>query len=311
MRTLFFALAIAIIAIATLSAQSVVTGELSGTVIDPSGASISNSKVTLKEDATGATQAATTSDSGQFRFTLLRPGTYTLTATASGFQETTEKATVSLGQVTSVKFQMGIQAQAQVVNVNEQTPLAQTENANLATTYNTQQLENLPAPGNDMTAYAFTTPGVTVSTGAGYGNFTAFGLPGVSNLFTTNGTDTMDPYLNLNNSGASNLTLGANEIQEAAVVINGYTGQYGRQAGAQVNYVTKSGANTVHANLQWLYNERVLNANDWFNNSKQDSTGVGPNGSGRPFAISRGWAASIGGPLKRNKAFFFVDNEGL
>jgi len=302
MRTLFFALAIAIIAIATSSAQSVVTGELSGTVIDPSGASISNSKVTLKEDATGATQTATTNDSGQFRFTLLRPGTYTLTATASGFQETAEKATVSLGQVTSVKFQMGIQAQAQVVNVNEQTPLAQTENANLATTYNTQQLENLPAPGNDMTAYAFTTPGVTVSTGAGYGNFTAFGLPGVSNLFTTNGTDTMDPYLNLNNSGASNLTLGANEIQEAAVVINGYTGQYGRQAGAQVNFVTKSGTNAFHGNAAWYWNGAKLNANDWFNNA---------NLTARPHAVSNEWADSIGGPIKKNKAFFFVDNEGI
>src|ERR1039458_8476334 len=103
----------------------------------------------------------------------------------------------------------------------------------MATTFNSEQLGNLPAPGNDMTAYALTAPGVTVSTGGGYGNFSAFGLPGVSNLFTINGSDNMDPYLNLNNSGASNLTLGSNEILEAAVILNGYTGQYGSQGGAQ------------------------------------------------------------------------------
>ncbi len=112
----------------------------------------------------------------------------------------------------------------------------------------------------------------------------------------------MDPYLNLNNSGASNLTLGSNEISDAVVVLNGYTGQYGRQAGANVNYVTKSGTNDFHGNAAWFYNDRVLNANDWFNNAS---------GTTRPVAISNEWADSIGGPIVKNKLFFFVDNEGL
>ncbi|HYL74769.1 MAG TPA: carboxypeptidase regulatory-like domain-containing protein [Bryobacteraceae bacterium] len=305
MRKLSYVVAIiiALMIVSTLlTAQSVVTGELAGTVTDPTGAIIANSKVTLKNEATGETQTATTNDSGEFRFSLLRPGQYTLTAAAQGFQETSQKATVSLGQVVNVRFQLGIQSQAQVVNVTEQPNLAQTENANLATTYNSLQLENLPAPGNDMTAFAFTTPGVTISTGAGYGNFSAFGLPGVSNLFTINGTDNMDPYLNLNNSGASNLTLGSNEIQEAAVVLNGYTGQYGRQAGAQVNYITKTGTNAFHGNAGWYWNGAKLNANDWFNNA---------NATDRPHAVSNEWADSIGGPIKKNKAFFFFDNEGI
>ncbi|MBV9039077.1 MAG: TonB-dependent receptor, partial [Acidobacteriaceae bacterium] len=153
-----------------------------------------------------------------------------------------------------------------------------------------------------MTAYAFNAPGVTVSTGGGYGSFSAFGLPAVSNLFTINGIDNMDPYLNLNNSGASNLTLGSNEISEAAVVLNGYTGQYGRQAGANVNYVTKSGTNAFHGNAAWFWNGRYLNANDWFNNAT---------GTSRPFAVSNEWADSIGGPILKDKLFFFVDNEGL
>jgi Carboxypeptidase regulatory-like domain len=285
-----------------LTAQTIVTGAVNGTLTDPSGASIVNGKIALKNDATGETQTAASSNDGEFHFPLVRPGAYTLTLEATGFQQTVQKLTVSLGQASTVKVQLGLQKETQVVEVTAQAPLTQTENANLATTFDANQLANLPAPGNDMTAYAFTAPGVSVSSGGGYGNFTAFGLPGVSNLFTVNGSDTMDPYLNLNNSGASNLTLGANEIQEAAVVMNGYTGQYGRQAGAQVNYITKSGANDFHGNAAWYYNGRIMNANDWFNNAT---------GTARPFSVSNEWADSFGGRIVKNKAFFYFDNEGL
>jgi hypothetical protein len=283
-------------------AQSTVTGELVGAVTDPSGAIVAAGKVTVLSDATGETHTSATTASGEFHFSLLRPGVYTITVIAQGFERTEQKVTIGLGQVANVKFKLGIAQQNQVVTVEEQASMMQTDNANMATTFDSSQLANLPAPGNDMTAYAFTAPGVTVSTGGGYGNFSVFGLPGVSNLFTINGSDNMDPYLNLNNSGASNLTLGSNEIQEAAVIINGYTGQYGRQAGAQVNYVTKSGANDFHGNASFYYNGRVLNANDFFNNATDTP---------RPFAISREWAGSVGGRIVKNKLFFFYNNEGM
>jgi hypothetical protein len=283
-------------------AQTTVTGELVGAVTDPSGAIVASCTVALKSDATGETQTSATSSAGEFHFSLLRPGVYTVTVTAQGFERTMQKVTIGLGQVANLKFRLGIAEQNQAVTVEEQASMMQTDNANMATTFDSSQLANLPAPGNDITAYAFTAPGVTVSTGGGYGNFSVFGLPGVSNLFTVNGTDNMDPYLNLNNSGASNLTLGANEMQEAAVIINGYTGQYGRQAGAQVNYVTKSGANDFHGNAAFYYNGRALNANDFFNNATDTP---------RPFAISREWAGSVGGRIIKNKLFFFYNNEGM
>jgi Carboxypeptidase regulatory-like domain len=300
MKNLLFLILLAMALVA--NAQTIVTGDVSGLVTDPTGAVVANAKATLTGDATGETKTAMSNSTGEFRFPMLRPGPYTLNVSAPGFQDTAQKVTASLGQVTSLKIQLGLQSQTQTVTVNEQAPLIQSDNANMATTYNELQLANLPAPGNDMTSYAFTTPGVTVSTGGGYGNFSAFGLPGVSNLFTTNGADNMDPYLNLNNSGASNLTLGANEVQEAAVILNGYTGQYGRQAGAQVNFVTKSGTNAFHGNAARFWNGAKLNANDWFNNANDTS---------RPHAVSNEWADSIGGPIKKNKAFFYFDNEGL
>ena len=282
-------------------AQTVVTGDIAGTVTDQSGAVVPNSTLTMKSDATGEVKTATSGKAGEFRFPLLRPGTYTITATAKGFATVEKKVAVNLAQVVAVTIQLGVQGQTQVVEVSEVVDLLQAENANLATTFDQTQMQNLPSPGGDMTNYAMFSPGVTVSTGAGYGNYSAFGLPGDSNLYTVNGLDMNDPFNNLNNSGSSNMMLGSNEIAEAAVVLNGYTGQYGRQAGAQLNYATKTGTNQWHGNAQWWWNGRELNANDWFNNA---------NGTDRPFAVSNQWAASIGGPIKKDKLFIFFNNEG-
>jgi hypothetical protein len=96
--------------------------------------------------------------------------------------------------------------------------------------------------------------------------------------------------------------LGQDQIQEATVVSTGYSGQFGGAAGGNVNYITKSGSNEFHGNAQYYWNGRVLNANDWFNKAL---------GNPRPFSIANQWAGSIGGPIKKEKLFFFFDNEGL
>jgi Carboxypeptidase regulatory-like domain/TonB-dependent Receptor Plug Domain/TonB dependent receptor len=285
-------------------AQSVTTGDIAGTVQDPSGAVVPNATVMLKNDATGVTITTKSNNSGVYRFTLLQPGRYTVSVSQQGFGTTNQAVQVGVGQVTSANLQLQVGQTSQTVEVTAAAPLLQTETGNISTTFNTQQIENVPNPGNDLTFVAQTAPGVTInsSSGGGYGNFTAFGLPATSNLFTVNGNDEMDPYLNLNNSGATNLMLGANEVQEVAVVSNGYTGQYGRQAGAQVDYVTKSGTNDLHGNLKYWWNGRYLNANDWFANHS---------GAPRPFENNNQYAAALGGPIKKDKAFFFVGTEGL
>jgi hypothetical protein len=282
--------------------QSVVTGDLTGTVTDPTGAVVPGANITLKNDASGESQTSQTNGQGQYRFALLKPGSYTLSVQAPGLANVERHVAVSLGQVTNAPVKVGVAGTSTTVEVTDQTPLIETENANIATTYSTTQLQSLPTPGNDVTSYAYTAPGVTLNTGSGYGNFSSFGLPSTANLFTTNGNDNMDPYLNLNNSGASNLALGANELQEIAVVNNGYTAQYGRQAGAQVNASTKSGTNQFHGNALYWWNGTTLNANDWFS--------AGSN-TPRPHAVNNQWAASVGGPIVKNKLFFFVDQEGL
>jgi len=283
-------------------AQTIVTGDVIGTVTDQSNAVVANATVNLSSSEMGVSEKATSSTTGLFRFSLLKPGNYKIVVEQAGFRRVVQNVTVAIGSVTTANVQLQVGQGTETIEVTGAAPLIQTENANIETSVNAQAIDLMPNSGNDLTAVAYAAPGVLMSTGGGYGNFTAYGLPATSNLFTVNGNDEMDPYLNLNNSGASNLLLGKNEIQEAAVVSNGYTGQYGRQAGAQVDYATKSGSNTLHGNAMYWWNGRTMNANDWFNNASATP---------RPFVNNNQYAARVGGPIKKDKAFFFVDYEGL
>ncbi len=283
-------------------AQSLVSGDLTGTVTDPSGAVVPNASVALKSNATGATRTTTTNANGAYRFSLLPPGNYGVSVSAQGFNKTDTTASVSVGQATINDVKMSVGTTSQTVEVTSTAPLVQADNADLSTNFNQNLIANSPNGGNDLTYVAQTAPGVTMNNGMGTGNFQTSGLPSTSNLFTVNGENDMDPYLNVNNSGATNLTLGKNDLQEATVITNAYSGQYGQQAGAQVNYVTKSGTNQFHGNAEYWWTGRALDANDYFNNL---------NGTPRPFANNNEWAASLGGPIKKDKLFFFADTEGI
>jgi hypothetical protein len=303
------ALCVATLILASLSlSQNIVTGAISGTVTDPSGAIVPGAQVNLKSNTTGETQTTVTSSTGLYNFPLLKPGSYRVSISQSGFRTYNDTVDVLLGQIATTNIKLVVGNTSETVEVSGQAPLLQTEDANISTTYNQAQIAQLPNPGGDITSYAQTAPGVLMNTGGTYGNFSAFGLPATSNLFTENGNDENDPFLNLNNSGSSNLLIGQNEVQEVAVVSNGYTGQYGRQAGVQVDYTTKSGGNAFHGNATFWYNSSGFNANDWFQKQAEVAGGT-PNQ--QPFAVNHMWAGSIGGPIVKNKLFFFVDQEGL
>lgn len=286
-------------------AQSLTTGGVAGTITDVSGAVISGATLTLTGLENGSVQTASPNASGEFRFSLLKPGRYRLSAIASGFEKLERPIEVSVGNVTTATLVLQVGQTITTVEVSDVMPLVNDDPAQI-TTFTQQQMALLPSGGGDLTNIALTAPGALVAVApagmSGYGNFTVNGLPGTSNLFTTNGENTMDPYFNINNSGASNLTLGSNEIQEVTVTTNPYSGQYGQLSGAQVSYVTKSGSNQFHGNANYYWNGRFLNANDTFNNAQ---------GAPTPFANANQWAASVGGPIIKNKTFFFIDTEGL
>src|SRR5215471_12550809 len=286
-------------------AQSVVTGGISGVITDPSGAVIPDVTLVLKNVSTGEINVATSNPSGTYAFALLKPGEYALSLKKEGFQTSVHNVTVTLGTTVSVNAMLAVGSESMTVEVVD-APGAQlqTEDANISSSFDTKQIQEVPNPGGDVTYVAQTAPGVTManSAGGGYGNFSSFGLPGTSNLFTLNGNDYNDPFLNLNNSGSSNLLLGGNELQQVSVVNNGYTGQYGRQAGSQIDYTTKSGTNTLHGNARYDWTGRYLTANDPVLNAQ---------GGARPFENNNQWAASLGGPVIKDKMFFFVNTEGV
>ena len=185
----------------------------------------------------------------------------------------------------------------------------QAQNGDISTTFSNQLVELIPNPGNDLSYVLQTAPGAVMNTQKGYGNSSTFGLPGTSNLFMLNGMTENDPFLNLNNSGASTLLLGLNDVQEVTVVNNGYSTQYGSLAGANVSYVSKSGTNNFHGNANYYWNGRAMNANSWFN--KQSQLANTPPSNQPPFVNVNQWSTSVGGPIVRDKTFFFVDYEGL
>jgi len=284
-------------------AQTQTTGEITGVVTDPSGAVVAAAKVVLTDNAKGTTLTTVTNKDGIYHFQLLNPSNYSVSVRSSGFQETKKVLTVALGQVTTGDIQLLIGSASETVNVTgEAEPLLQTENGNVATTFNEQQLSETPNPGNDLTAIVQSAPGLVMNTAGGLGNFSDHGVGAASNLFTLDGMDDNDPFLNLNNSGATNLLLGANDVQESTIVSSGYSGEYGSLAGATVSYVTKSGSNDFHGNAVYYWNGSAFNANDWFLNHAGDP---------KNFSNANQWAASIGGPIKKDKLFFFFNTEGL
>jgi Carboxypeptidase regulatory-like domain len=286
-----------------LLAQNMTSGDISGLVTDPSGGVMPRVTVQEKNNGTGASQSTETNAQGVYRFSFLPPGTYTITVETPNFTKAEKIVTVQVGQVSKADVEVSLKGASTTVEVSEIAIGVQTDNANLSTSVTTQQIADLPNSGNDMTFYALITPGVQMSTNGGYGNFSTYGMPATSNTFTVNGAVNNDVFLNLGNSGASNLMLGSNAIGEATVVNNGYTGQYGGLAGSQVNYVSKSGTNSYHGNAVYYWNGRAMNANNWFNNQSGDP---------RPFSNVNMWATSVGGPFpkQKDKTFFFVDYEG-
>jgi Carboxypeptidase regulatory-like domain/TonB-dependent Receptor Plug Domain len=301
-RRLVLALLLLTLPVRNSIAQTLTSATVVGTVTDSSGAIVPGVTVTIKQPETYSSSKTTTDSVGRYRFPFLKPGEYEVTAEGAGLATATSRFQLQVGREQAVNLILAVKAVQQTVEVNTGIGLLQTENGNSVTSYSQQYIENTPVNGGDITNIAFSTPGIRINVGGGNANFNVNGLPFNSVLFTMNGADIVEPYNNNNKSGSSNNTLGANDIAEASVITNAYSAQYGREAGAQVNYISKSGTNHFHGNLVENYNGSFLNANDFFNNAS---------GTPRARAVANQYAASIGGPIVRDKVAFFLNTEGL
>ncbi|MHB8541542.1 MAG: TonB-dependent receptor [Candidatus Acidiferrales bacterium] len=283
-------------------AQSATTGFVTGILTDPSGGIIPGAKVALKNATTSSVQTTISGAQGSYRFSFVAPGSYVVSVSRVGFSVASESITVSVGQGAVVSFRLALASSTAIVTVHAAQELVQTQNADVSTDFSQQQVSETPNPGQDLTTVAEAAPGAVVNTHNGAGNFSMYGLPASANMFQLNGMDVSTMYSNLNMSGSTNLTLGLNEIKAVTVVTNAYSGQNGRLAGSQVDYVSRSGSNQWHGNAIYNWNGRTLNANSFFNNRF---------GVARSFDNVNQWAASLGGPIIKNRTFFFVNQEGI
>jgi hypothetical protein len=291
------------ILIPTAYAQTFVTAQLRGVVTDSTGAIVQNASVTVVDTSTGSKRVLPTNAAGRYVSPYMQPDKVTVSASAPGLRSETTSVQLLVGQESVVNLTLTVAGSQQTVTVSaNDVQLVDTQSANTITSYTTDQFQNLPMPGMDLTTIAFTVPGVLVAPGGAVGNFVSNGIPGNSNLYIINGADFMDLTAMVNSSGATGLVLGAAEISQASVVQNPYSVEYGQVAGATVTYATKSGTNKFHGLAQWDYNSDGLNANDFFN----DLSGVP-----KSKAVSNQFAAQVGGPILKNKLFGFVDYEAI
>ncbi len=287
-------------------------GALVGTVLDQTGAAIPGAKVTAKNQATGLARTTVTDDSGDFHIPELPIGVYSLAVEKAGFQTATVAdlhVDVAGERRADVTLQPGrVEA---VVEVTEAMPLVNTTSNTLGGTIEASQVENLPVNGRDYTKLLFLTPGVagspdqiTDSPGS-FGVFSMNGARGRANNFLLDGTDMNDGYRNdpaINEAGVFGTPatiLPVDAVAELAVLSN-FAPEYGRNAGAVVNIVTKSGTNALHGTAAEYFRNNALDARNYYNPGSQPKASFHNNQYG----------GSLGGPIVKDKTFFYGDYEG-
>ncbi len=292
--------------------QGETTSAIVGQVRDATNAVVRGAAVTITNHETGLKRSARTDDAGRFDFPQLKPGTYSVRAEAQGFDPQQNDNVISgLGQKQTVDFTLKVARSNEAVEVSSEAPLINPENANTSTTLTAPALEDLPNPGGDLTYPLQFAPGALINTAGssndfvgssnGYGNVEFNGLPALSNGYIVDGLETNDPLTNLNSGLSTNLVLGLNSISEVTVNTLSYSVDQGRYGASQVDYVTKSGTNQLHGNLYELWNGSLLNAADYFTNATS--------GNHKPRSTVNHFGGSIGGPIARDKLFFFFDSE--
>src|SRR6202795_3515427 len=292
--------------------QGETTSAIVGQVRDASGAAVPSATVTVTSKDTGLRRSASTDDSGRFNFPQLKPGAYAVKVETEGFEpQQNDAVSAALGQKQTVDFRLKIAQSNQAVEISSEAPILNPENANTSTSLNAHALEDLPNPGGDETYPLQFAAGALVNTAGsgddfvgstnGYGDVEFNGLPALSNGYIVDGLETNDPLTNLNSGLSTNLVLGLNSISEVTVNTLSYSVDQGRYGAAQVDYVTKSGSNQFHGNLYELWNGSRFNAADYFTNATP--------GSHKPRSTVNHFGGSVGGPIVRNKLFFFFDSE--
>ncbi len=308
----FIALAlITLTAFLPLYAQSF-RGSLVGTVLDQSGAAVPAAPVVATNQATGVSRSTTTDPSGNFSIPELPIGNYTISVTVQGFTPVSQTDVhVGVAAERRVDITLIPAVQRQSIEVRAEVPMVTTTEDTLGGTVESSQIADLPVNGRDYTKLIYLNPGVTggpdqiTDSPGSFGEFSVNGARGRANNFLLDGTDMNDGYRNdpaINQAGVFGTPatiLPVDAVAELAVLSN-FAPEYGRNAGAVINIVTKSGSNQIHGTAADYFRNDALDARNYFNPAPTPKTAFHNNQFG----------GSLGGPIIKDKAFFFGDYEG-
>jgi hypothetical protein len=277
-------------------------GRILGRVGDPSGAVLGNVKVTATNDATGVSHDSLTNDSGDYVFPDLPVGTYSLTFDLAGFKKSVRHGiALDVNQVITLNMTMQLGAAQEVVDVTSEAPLVDTSSTQLGAVVNNRSVNELPLNARDTYQFLQLQPGVQSQLGSSGSTFYGSGDAGAvsvnggrgrANNFSVNGGDANDAFVNLPTVQPT-----PDAIEEFRVISNTFDAEYGRNSGAVVNVITKSGTNHWHGDIYEYFRNTILNAQGYFNTVK-------------PQENQNQFGGTFGGPLKKDRTFFFTSYEG-
>ena len=302
-----------LIAMSTLALAQSGTTSLRGTVTDSSMAAVSGAKVTLASPERGFARTVTTNSTGNYEFLQLQPGTYELKVEMSGFRNAEQRQIqllVDTPATVNIKLEVG--AASETVEVTGEAPVINTTDASVGNAFSEAQVKSLPMEGRNVPDLLSLQAGVayignrtdidkTVDTRSGAVN----GARSDQSNITLDGVDVNDNAAG--DAFASVLPITPDSVQEFRVTTSNYNADEGRSSGAQVSLITKSGTNSFHGALYEYHRNTVTSANDYFVKQSQLASGQ-PNEA--PKLIRNIFGAAVGGPIIKNRLFFFANYEG-
>ncbi|MFN7935580.1 MAG: TonB-dependent receptor [Bryobacteraceae bacterium] len=287
--------------VAALCAQTG-TARLRGVVLDGSGAVIPAAQVTALHQETGLSRSMAANESGQYSFEAMPLGAYTISVTAQGFKKfSTGNNVLKVGDVLTIDITLEPGTVTESVQVEGTATSVETAEASLGNVLDSKPIEQLPLNGRNPLHLMALMPGVAghasqATSRSGTVTFQVNGDRGRGIFTTLDGVDVSDPVIPRGEN--AHVLLNPDSVGEYKVITSVPKAEYGRNSGAQVQVVSRSGTNQFHGNLFEFHRNTIFNANDWFNNRS---------GIDREVLIRNQFGGSLGGPIKKNKMFFFFN----
>lgn len=276
---------------------------LNGTVTDPSSAAVAGAKVTAVNPATGMTRSTQTTESGLYDFPNLPAGTYELTIEKQGFKNLKRTGVaLNVGAVATLDLALELGATQETVTVTAEVPIVETTRSSTSTTVNEHAVANLPVNGRNFIDFTTLTPGVVKDQVRG-GDISFAGQRGTSNTLLVDGAESNNVFFGqaTGRTGFRPYAFSEDAVQEFQVNAGEYPAEIGRAGGGAINVITKSGTNEFHGSAFEFYRDKGMNANSFVNNRARIRK--------PPYHFNQ-FGGTVGGPIKKDKLFFFGSYDG-